>query len=1136
MIETPLTMILRQVRSFAAGREQSGRSDGELLRVFLDSGHESAFEEIVRRHGAMVLGVCRRSLGSLPDAEDAFQATFLLLLRRASSVRKANSLASWLHGVARRVAADARRATTRRQIHERQALPGHAPDPADRAALREVCLVLEEEISRLPATCREPFVLCCLEQLSCAEVAARLNLNEPAVRNRLSRARKMLRLRLTRRGVSLSAAFAAAALVAGGAVPTSLRGSTMTAAAHLAAGGRFASSPVPAAVVALVEGGSRAMSPALVKLVAAAALALGAAVLAVAALQGGKPPDAPKDPPLPVAARPVERQEEKPAVDLHGDPLPPHAVARLGTLRFRGTNLVLQAAAVPGGKQLLGMGFSSTVVLWDATNGKEIRRFEGPTRRTVRIEAGIGLHFVSFGSFAVSPDGKTLAVATIDDSGLDCPMLLFDLATGRKLAEWPGHPSQGRTGYPHLAFVTPTLLVSAGDARVDGSVRVWDVSTQRETRRLALPAGSDVSAIEPSPNRQHVFVAGRDGKEKAFWMAWEAATGKLVHQEMGLPGAFPKLALSPDGGSLALAMGVSDPPKGCTEMRLYSGPEWKERRRWQGHDGDDIGRCAIVFSPDGKTIATGGADEKVRRWDAVTGKEIGPAIEPYQGHSQNVAYLNADTLFTFGWQETVNFWDPTTGKPKLVFLGSESHVTALAYSPDGRHVAVGGEGGEPIRAWEAASGKQVAQLRDGTFDVTCLRFSPDGTSLVSSDYGGAIRRWDWARGDAPVKHVADHKTIVRCFAFSPDGKSMATGDEAGIVRVWVVSTGQLVHTLKGQESQVSALAFTPDGQALLGCSLGDGIRHWNLTTGKEVRLIKRELLGHSNAVNGLAVSPGGSWVYSCSYDGSICIWEAGSGRLARVLKEQEPGYNGPVTIALSHDGTRLAAAFVNDWENLSVHLWDLTTGQKVALTGHREPVTQLAFSPDGHRLASGSGDSTALLWDVTRLGSGGQVPDGKVLAGLWKDLGVDDAKVVYAAVCQSAGAGDAAVAQLKLDFKPAVAIDAEKVAGWVRQLDADEFAQREKASQALADLGPDAETALREALEKAKSPEVRRHLERVLDGQEAEHRRLGHAVEVLEMIGTPAARCLLVDLAKGASRSRLTREARVALDRLEKRP
>src|SRR5262249_53908923 len=126
--------------------------------------------------------------------------------------------------------------------------------------------------------------------------------------------------------------------------------------------------------------------------------------------------------------------------------------------------------------------------------------------------------------------------------------------------------------------------------------------------------------------------------------------------------------------------------------------------------------------------------------------------------------------------------------------------------------------------------------------------------------------------------------------------------------------------------------------------------------------------------------------------------------------------------------------------------------------------------------------------------------------------------------------------RLKLDLKPAVVIDAEKIAAWVRQLDAQEFARRAQASQALADLGPDAEAGLREALEKAKSPEARQRLELVLEGQEAEHRHQGNAVELLEMIGTQAARRLLGDLVHGASGARLTRAARSALDRLEKRP
>jgi hypothetical protein len=423
-------------------------------------------------------------------------------------------------------------------------------------------------------------------------------------------------------------------------------------------------------------------------------------------------------------------------------------------------------------------------------------------------------------------------------------------------------------------------------------------------------------------------------------------------------------------------------------------------------------------------------------------------------------------------------------------------------------------------------------------DVLCLDFSPDGQWVVSGDCAGKVRLWDWAKGGAPVRDFPDHKSPVTAVAFRPDGQFLATGDEAGIVRVWTAATGKLVHTLEGQGSWVTALAFSADGQALFGSSISHGIRHWNLATGKEVRVIERESLGYSKGASGLVISPGGRWGYSSSYDGTICVWETGSGRLARILKEQEPGYNGPVAIALSHDGTRLAAAFVHEWDNPCVHLWDLTTGQKIAaLTGHRAPVTQLAFSPDGRRLASGSCDTTALVWDVTSLGAGGKVPSDQVLAGLWQDhLGADDPKVAYAAVGQGAAAGDAAVARLKLYLKSAVVIDAEKIAPWVRQLESDEFAQREKASQALAGLGPAAETTLREALGKARSPEVRQRLERVLEELEAGHGRLGRAVEVLEMIGTPAARGLLADLAKGAHGARLTREARMALDRLDKRP
>src|SRR5262249_24070985 len=154
------------------------------------------------------------------------------------------------------------------------------------------------------------------------------------------------------------------------------------------------------------------------------------------------------------------------------------------------------------------------------------------------------------------------------------------------------------------------------------------------------------------------------------------------------------------------------------------------------------------------------------------------------------------------------------------------------------------------------------------------------------------------------------------------------------------------------------------------------IRQWDLATGKPVRLIRGvrgsdapgEPLGHTNSVSGLALSPAGRWLYSSGWDHRICVWEAERGSLARVL--QGPGRRAGSSvqaIALSPDGTRLAAVLYQEKEWSLVHIWDLLTGRKVAaLPGHRAFVTALAFSPDGRRLASGSADTTALVWDVTR--------------------------------------------------------------------------------------------------------------------------------------------------------------------------
>jgi RNA polymerase sigma factor (sigma-70 family) len=201
MADTSLGSMLRVLGRRVAEEDRSAGSDAELLERFLAAADEAAFTVLVRRHGPMVLAVCRGVLGHVQDAEDALQASFLLLVRRAGSIRKKASLAGWLHGVAYRTALKLQRSAARRRHTERQVEAMSHPVPPNDPSWHEVRGILLEEIERLPARYREVFLLCCQESKSRRDVAGLLGLKEGTVSSRLDWARKRLQQRLTRRGI-----------------------------------------------------------------------------------------------------------------------------------------------------------------------------------------------------------------------------------------------------------------------------------------------------------------------------------------------------------------------------------------------------------------------------------------------------------------------------------------------------------------------------------------------------------------------------------------------------------------------------------------------------------------------------------------------------------------------------------------------------------------------------------------------------------------------------------------------------------------------------------------------------------------------------------------------------------------------
>jgi RNA polymerase sigma factor (sigma-70 family) len=308
-------MVLRHLCDLTAARGTEGLSDSELLRHFCTGREESAFAALMHRHGRMVWGVCRDVLRHEQDAEDAFQATFLALARQASSIRKGEAVASWLHGVARRIALTARRAAEARRVHERRASRMPPEKPLSEEALREALGMLDDEVQALPERQRAVFVLCCLEGKSRTEAAQALGWKEGTVASTLARARQLLHQRLARRGVTLTSALCAVALVrqAPAAAPAILARATVRAALSYTAGNGLPDTVSPM-VVELAKGATTTMmtTKRMAALVVLLALGLGAAGLSALA-----PPAEPSQRP---AKQPSQLPAKQPADQARGRP------------------------------------------------------------------------------------------------------------------------------------------------------------------------------------------------------------------------------------------------------------------------------------------------------------------------------------------------------------------------------------------------------------------------------------------------------------------------------------------------------------------------------------------------------------------------------------------------------------------------------------------------------------------------------------------------------------------------------------------------------------------------------------------------------------------------------------------------
>jgi eukaryotic-like serine/threonine-protein kinase len=600
-------------------------------------------------------------------------------------------------------------------------------------------------------------------------------------------------------------------------------------------------------------------------------------------------------------------------------------------------------------------------------------------RRSHAYEKKVDVLGGGVADMAYSSDGKTLAIA--------CDDLVIRIWDTEK-AEIR-HTLKGHTSHIFcMAFSADNRTVASGGA--DQLVRLWDVETG-QLRATLTGQGDEIAALRFTPDGRGLLTAGPaiklwDLNSATVSLKVSSTNVRRFHNSHGTT-----VSIAPDcktvaygtdsgvilwdvnssqstnlvarAGAIVRAVAFSPDSKTLVSggwdnmVRIWDLDSRQEKKQCPGHTNHVFD---VAFSPDGKTFASSGRDLTLRIWDAASGT----LVETLKGHSSRVSTLDyspdSKTIASGGRDEAVVFWNQQAPQRAYMDLPHDAAVFSVAFARNGNVLASASShkqttGSSAVKLWSITETRELASLKHEGW-VSVVVFSPDNTILATWSNDGNLRLWDPSTYQLlrTLSAQVGPSEICRCLCFSADGKSLAVGGAGGEVKIWDPREGTLRATFKGDGPTLSSAAFSPDGSFLVAGSFDHTVKVWRTSDGQRLHTLS----GHKDYVWSVGVSADGRTIASASRDATVKLWDATTGEIRATLR----GHTDTVQwLAFTNDGKTLATT----GGDKTVKLWDVATGDlKSTLTGLTEYTYCVAFSPDDRTMATGSLDKTVRLWQT----------------------------------------------------------------------------------------------------------------------------------------------------------------------------